>query len=251
MSKKSIVLFLFISKITYALFAFFVFSKFSQLGDTDSYLSGHYLYRNDFSSSAYILSLIGNALGSLGGTLFSITLSIIGILYPLNKARLRNKHLKIILFLSLLPSFGVWSSILSKEVFVVFSMGICVGGMIDMHRKKRKFFSFFECISLFILIFFKPHYSLAVVFSVFIIWLYNNGVNGLYAIATSVFLSYVVIVVAVYFEGDITSYALFLADNYFVDGASTRVNDFWIERFDFFTYSILGVPKAFINYNLC
>ena len=105
-------------KIAYAFFAVLVFARFTSLGDTGDYLNGEYLERNNLASTAYLMSLIGAALGNIGSYVFSLILSVWGMVYLLEKAEFSSGNIRLVFVLMLLPSFGVWTSILSKEVFV-------------------------------------------------------------------------------------------------------------------------------------
>ncbi|MFA0203968.1 hypothetical protein AB4450_12030 [Vibrio breoganii] len=239
--------YVFASKIFYCLFAIFIYSRFTQLGDSESYINGYYLYRNDYTSPAFLLSLIGDKLGYIGSSLFSTIFATIGVLYPLSKARLSIKKQYFILLFCLFPSFGVWTSIISKEIFVLFSMGVCVGGLIDMINNKSSRLTLFQLVCLLMLTALKPHYSLAIYLSFVVIYLHQRGLSGLLTIVATIICTYSAIILAVYFSDRIFNYVTFIADNYFVDGASTRPNDFWLESSDFYTYSLIGVPKAFIG----
>lgn len=234
-------------KIFYSFLAVFVFSQFSSLGDTDDYLNGHYLDRSDFSSTAYIMSVIGSSLGTVGSFLLSIVLSVTGILYMLEKARLGNNALILILVLISFPSFGVWTSIFSKEIFVLFSFSICVGGLIDMLREKRDFLSLFQIAALALLTFIKPHYSVAIYCSILTILAYKRGVKAELAISMNIVIFCLIALASVYYIDTIFEYTQIMPKHFSISGGTTRRNEFWDSEYDFFTFMPIGLPMAFIG----
>lgn len=244
---KKIFFIVLFSKITYCIFAIFVFSRFSQLGDTESYISGHYLYRNDYTSPAFILSYIGSNFGEYGSSIFAIVLSSFSIIFLIKKACLSYRVRMLTLILIFLPSFGMWTSILSKEVLVLFFMSICVGLIIDVHARKKIIPSVFEIISFVLLVSLKPHYSLAIFFTYLLLVFRRLGVKNEVLLAISILSIVLIIGASIYYIDDIYRYTQIITNSYFVNGGSTRKNDYWLELFDFFTYAPLGIPKAFIG----
>ncbi|AKJ43442.1 hypothetical protein [Pragia fontium] len=242
---KNTILYIILIKIVYSFLAVFVFSQFSSLGDTDDYLNGHYLHRSDFSSTAYLMSVIGSSLGSLGSFLFSIILSIIGILYMLEKANLQHRTLPLVLLLIALPSFGVWTSIFSKEIFVLFSFCICVGGLIDQLNDKRKFFSIFQIFALLLLTFIKPHYSITIYFSMLTILFYKIGIKSELSISLNIVVFCLVILISMHYIDSIFEYSQIMPKHFSSDGGTTRKNEFWHNEYDFFTFMPIGLPMAF------
>ncbi|MBY7838680.1 hypothetical protein KW460_16625 [Vibrio fluvialis] len=235
------------NKIFYLLFATLVFSKFSQLGDTEDYISGHYLYREDFTSPAFILSYLGSSLGELGSYIASMIISGASIIYLIKKSNLSNKLNVLILTTIFFPSFGIWTAILSKEVFVLLFMSLCVGFLIDVHSNRKNLPSIFVCVFFFILFSLKPHYSAAVIFTYFLLLLRNLGVRREFLLSITILSFSIIVPIAIHFIDIIYEYTQVITNSYFVNGGSTRKNDYWIELYDFFIYAPIGVPKAFIG----
>ena len=117
----------FIIKLFYMFFAIFVYSKLTTLGDTNMYLRGGADLSSIFFSSTEMMKFLGGTFSSfLGSTMANlpfVILSFYGIYYSVSKITLTNKQLFIVLMLLSFPSFGVWTSICSKEAFGVFYMG--------------------------------------------------------------------------------------------------------------------------------
>lgn len=235
------------NKIFYLLFATLVFSRFSQLGDTEDYISGHYLYREDFTSPAFILSYLGSSLGEFGSYIASMFISGASIVYLIKKANL-SKNLNILIVATVFfPSFGIWTAVLSKEVFVLLFMSLCVGFLIDVHSNKKSLPSIFECVFFFFLLSLKPHYSVAIFFTYFLLLLRNFGMRREILLSITILSFSIIIPIAIHFIDIIYDYTQVITNNYFVNGGATRKNDYWIELYDFFIYAPIGVPKAFIG----
>ncbi len=245
-NKKLVALLLF-NKFFYLFFALFAFSRFSQLGDTENYISGHYLYRDDYTSPAFLLSLLGSGLGEYGSYILSIIMSMFSIVYLLRKANLTYKLNVIILVTIFFPSFGVWTAILSKEVFVLFFMSLCVGFLIDVYSSKKNLPSIVDVICFVFLFSLKPHYSSAVFFTYILLFLRKIGVRKEVLLSVIIFGFAVIIPVVIYKIDIIHSYTQLITNSYFINGGSTRPNDYWIDTYDFFTFAPIGVPKAFIG----
>ncbi|MCD9211718.1 hypothetical protein LUV35_12085 [Vibrio cholerae] len=246
-NNKKILSLLIINKVFYFIFAIFVFSKFSQLGDTEDYISGHYLYREDYTSPAFLLSWLGNNLGESGSYLLSMLISIFSVLYLLHKANLTLRLKILILATIFLPSFGVWTAILSKEVFVLFFMSLSVGFLIDVYSNKRILPSIFNLACFVFLFSLKPHYSSAVFFTYLFLFFRNLGIRQEMLLSMIVFCLVIIIPLTIYYIDVIYYYTQLITNNYFINGGSTRPNNYWNDTYDFFTYAPIGVPKAFIG----
>jgi len=67
-----------------------------------------------------------------------VLISIFGIYYSVKRLALTSKQLIKLLALLSLPSFGVWTSIASKEAVAVFYLGIILGFVIDLIKNNPK-----------------------------------------------------------------------------------------------------------------
>lgn len=234
-------------KVAYAFFAVFIFARFSSLGDTQDYLQGEYIERNNLASTAYLMSMIGTTLGVVGSFVFSLAMSLWGIIYLLEKARFSLMHSRIVIFLMILPSFGVWTSILSKEVFVLFSFCLCTGGLIELLMGRRFIFSLFQLVGLALLTFIKPHYSLCIYLSIAAIMLNRSGFRRELLLAITLLFFLVAAVLSFLNVEVIYQNTQALPAHFSLQGGTTRINDFWIDEYDFFTYLPVGLPLAFIG----
>lgn len=238
---------IFLLKIAYAFFAVLVFSKFTSLGDTQDYLHGEHLNRNNIASTAYLMSFIGVTLGTWGGFILCLGLSVLGILYLLEKTRFSARNNALVMVLIALPSFGVWTSIFSKEVFVLFSFCLCTGGLIDLLTRRRRFFSLLQIAGLALLTFMKPHYSVSIYLSVAGILAYHAGFRKELMLALIVLMSVICVGLCIRYVDEIYQYTQIMPLHFSQSGGSTRHNTFWLDEWDFFTYLPIGVPMAFIG----
>ena len=116
----------------------------------------------------YLNSYIGMAL--IINLVFQ-TLAFIGIIALLKS--LEPHHRKWILFLLVLPSFTIWSSIAGKEAIVVFAVGIASAYLIKI-TKKNKLPNTKELLSAFLLLIFKAQYLPAFLFIYFTVTFANK-----------------------------------------------------------------------------
>ena len=133
---------LFIAKAIMVFFAVYFYSRFSDLGDSLDYIGGKYVYRDDVTSPAYLMSVSGAFFMALAKSeivvhLMSAGLSAYGIYYAYSRLQSNSKLKFLCLILVLTPSFLMWSSIYSKEAAVVFFSGIFIGGLIEIDLGKR------------------------------------------------------------------------------------------------------------------
>jgi hypothetical protein len=81
-------------------------------------------------------SAFGSVLGPYLGSFPFTVLAFMGVYYPVSKLQLTKKQLLGVLALLSLPSFGVWTSIASKEAVSVFFMGIILAAYIDIYERR-------------------------------------------------------------------------------------------------------------------
>ena len=177
----------FFIKVFYMFFAIFFYQKLINpnrtVGDTALYLglwSGDNAGNFDhiFKDSTIMLEFIGNICAKILGPIFGnfpfMLLAFYGIYYSVSKLQLNNKQLLWILFLLSFPTFGVYSSIIGKEAVSVFYMGIISGYVIEILNKKRFKPKLIELFGFYLLFFFTPYYSAAIVSVIIFIFISNN-----------------------------------------------------------------------------
>lgn len=247
---KQLVIFL-ILKIFYMFFALYVFSKITSLGDTFAYLDGSHFYpKSFFLDSTATLGTLGYLLNNMFGiviaNLFFVFLSFYGIYYSVSRLNLTNKQLFFLLLLLSFPSFGIWTSISSKEAIGVFYMGIILGFFIDLLENKKRKVKIVEYIALYLLFLFKMQY-LAAILS---IWVYIkiSYFFNLKAFGKSMLL-FIHILITIsffyYFKEDINDISFILPDHFSLDAGSTRENTIWVDDYDVFGNAPYGIFIAF------
>ncbi len=243
-------------KFLYMFIAIAVISNMTTLGDTFDYF---YLTKPQAGSmpslltnSTFLMNITGHNLYLFFGKYIAnipfIFLSIYGIYYPIKKLLLSNKQLLFILVILSFPSFGIWTSICSKESVGVFFMGILLGYIIDLIEKRRKMPNILEWYALYLLFVFKIQYVPAIVALVIfiklshILMLKKFGKNILY------FIFICLILVVLYIVRD---YAQMLADllpiHFSFDSRSTRENTIWIDQYDIYYNAVEGIYIAFVG----
>ncbi|NUS38009.1 MAG: hypothetical protein HOQ02_03175 [Lysobacter sp.] len=120
--------------VCWTLFAVFVYSKFSQLGDAQSYLLGAYDEEGELRTvlvtriATMVIRLAHNELlAHLAFSMFAAT----GVAYLVRQARVQGHYRWPLLAILLLPNFGVWASVIGRESLFIgllaFFMGATVG----------------------------------------------------------------------------------------------------------------------------
>lgn len=235
------------SKIFYMFFAVFIFSRLTILGDTDRYIAGptfgemSFIY-NSTSMMDFFAHGISLFLSQYGAHLFFLSLSFYGVYLPLKKMNLSNKRLTFILIFLSVPSFGVWTSIVSKESVSVFFMGVILASFIDIFERKKTSHKLLLFICLYLCVIFKPQYMTGII-SLYVYLLLCRTFN---------LRAYGKLVVLILFLGCSFTFLYVLRDyidtlsftipqHFQSDGSSTRENTIWINQYDVFLNAPFGI----------
>ena len=173
------------SKFIYLLVALLVFSRLTSLGDTDAYLEGQFSDRNNVFSFAYVMSFLGEKLGFFSH-IFSLLISCFSIFYLLDRINLSQNDRLLVLFLCFLPSFGVWTSVFTKESFVLFFACISFGYLIDALKGKRLKPTFLQAIVIAAFCTYKPQYALPLMAGILYFFMFKQLKNGYLLVAINV-----------------------------------------------------------------
>ena len=234
-------------------FAVFIFSKITILGDTDRYLAGptfgelSFIYNSTSMMDFFAFSL-ASVSSQLGAHFFFLNLAFWGVYIPLKKLNLPNKKLVPVLFFLSFPSFGVWTSIVSKEAVTVFFMGVTLAAFIDVFEHKKIEGKFLLLIALYLCLVFKPQYMIGII-SLAVYFLLVRGLklkgNGKFF----VFLLFIFCsVMSLYLARDyIDSLANMMPQHFKSDGSSTRENTVWVNQYDVFFNAPYGMLVAFLG----
>ena len=243
----------FLVKLFYLFFAKFVFSKLTTLGDTFRYLDGPLAWQANwfYSSTPMMDSLAGTSgkvLGPYLGSMPFMVLSFLGVYYPVSKLQLPKKQLIGLLALLSLPSFGVWTSIASKEAVSVFFMGIILAAYIDVYERRPINNKTIVAIALYLCLVFKPQYMIGV-FAIFSFTYISRKFQ--LRVFSKLFLFIFAIIFGVsilfYFRDLIDSLSKIMPAHFSAEAGSTRENTIWVDQYDFFRNAAYGMYIAFVG----
>lgn len=168
-NQKRLILAILSAKILYLFLSVNVISQYTQLGDTERYLSAQQL---DLQlNSTAVMDSIGYLTSGLPSGLkhlpmlflsFSGLVYLIKVMGQTNIIKTSNDRLIIFIFFAI-PSFGIWSSIHSKEAVGVLYMSIIAAFIIRVNIQKIIFPNFLEALALFLCALFKPQYLISII----------------------------------------------------------------------------------------
>lgn len=245
----------------YRIFIYFVavffISKFTYLGDYNRYINGNAItiyqkygiqtFMNSTSLTEFIVGCIRNFfLNSklLAGIVLNI-LSTYAIVYFLQAV----KWNKIVFLLILMPSFTIWSSYPSKELFSVIATAFVMGNIIKKFDKDKitRIEKVYFYIGLYLLFVYKKQYFVCIIFLLVYLYLKNKLTKNFRNI---VYILYVcLIIVVAYISRD-------YIDNFFRNfhihfdyGSKETVRNLYIfrEKYGFFKYLFYGIFIAFFG----
>lgn len=122
----------------WTLFSLYVYSRFSTLGDSHTYLSGAYDDDEHAARTLVITWLAAGAfsllrvefLAHLSFSLFAAS----GVAYLVRQAKPHGAYRWPLLAILLTPNFGVWSSVIGRESLFVALLGYFLGAVIGYYR---------------------------------------------------------------------------------------------------------------------
>lgn len=122
----------------WTLFSVFVYSRYSQLGDAQAYLTGG--YDEGSQGRTLLLVRIAGALRSVLGSdlLVHLAFSLFaasGVCYLLQQADVRGRHRWPVLLLLLNPNFGVWASVTGRESLFIGLLGYFMAAVLGQARR--------------------------------------------------------------------------------------------------------------------
>jgi len=246
--RRRIWIIFFLVKFIYLCFAVFIYSKLTPLGDTSLYLNPPRMDFNLINSTELMFAIVGNLnklFGSFITHLFFMLISFYGIYKSLSILSLSNKSLLFFLFIFSLPSFAIWTSIISKESIMVFSTGIFFFYIIRWYDYKiNPLLNPLFYISIYIITLFKPQYLIPILFFIFILKIYKFSHNIVLPVVLILYLVFIFINYKyIYIINDIS----LNFGKYFDSNAGSARPDFWIDDFDFYTKMYYGIFLAFLG----
>jgi len=145
--------------------------------------------------------------------------------------------------LLLSPSFNIWSSVASKESIIVFSVSIICAHIISIYNNDHKI-KFILFLAAYILIVFKPHYLIPIVF------IYGSVIASKYIKQKEALIFIVGIISLLFlyiFRAQIDELSFDILPHFLSDaGLSTRLA-YWQEPYDVFFKAPTGMILSFVG----
>ena len=233
--------------------AYFFISEVTTLGDTFRYLEGPKAWQNNWFYNSTVMmdsvaSFFEQAMGGLLANVPFLILAFLGVYYPISKLKLGIFELIIILVFLSFPSFGIWTSIASKEAVSVFFMGVILAAYIDCFRGARVRNKFLLLFSVYLCLVFKPQYLIGIFF-LFLFTYFSRIAESKASVKLLLFFFIVAAgLLALYLFRDlIDSLSMMMPGHFSQDASSTRVNTIWVEKYDFFKNAVYGIYIAFVG----
>ena len=156
-----------------------------------------------------------------------------------------NKYYKILILMTFLPSFTLWSSVAGKEPFVVFAMGIIAGEAVRFFSGKKFRFSFLVILAIFLVCIIKNQYMPAI----FILVLYMKLREKINLSWKADLLILIAIIAAncvlIYlFRNKIDTFSLNRLQEMFPPASRSTRERVFIEQYDFFKKMPYLLPLA-------
>lgn len=244
----------FLVRIAYLFLAVFVYSKFTQLGDTNRYLNAGVF----FSSNMFIESTVMmDVLGSISKLIFRVDflanlpftlLSFFSIKYAVKSMKIsRNKYL--IFFLLSMPSFCIWTSVCSKEaisVFYISILSVYLFRIIEHGSVKPKMI---EILALYLCGLFKIVYLIYIFQAILLVAIIRRlnlkGYRILIVSFCCILLNLIILYIA---RDEIDLFSKGMAIYFEADTAfSTRPNTIWVNNYDVYRNAPYAMYISFIG----
>lgn len=233
-------------------FAMLVYAKVTTLGDTPRYLAGGEVGMDFWYNSTHMVGTVAYLFSQVVGDLLAnipfVILSFFGIYYSVSRLDINRRQLFFLLVLLSFPSFGIWTSVASKEAVAVFFMGILLGAAIDYIKGIRLSSYFLVWFALYLCILFKPQYLIGI-FSLFVfIYLSKklslSGGGKLLLLLLFFIFSFLILFL---FRSEINDLSFIIPAHFSLSAGSTRENTIWVNDFDVFWNAPYGMFIAFVG----
>ena len=228
-------------------------ARITTLGDSDRYIEGPLSFSPNFLySSTEMMDTVASSIASIAGGavahLFFLLLSTYGIYYSLRKVVIGRNQLVFLLIILSTPTFSIWTSIVSKESVLVFSLGLILGNFFSFIQSERFESKVSLAIGMYLLVVFKPHYIPAVI--VLILSVYPRvrlGTRELYVLLFCIGAIASSILTILYNSEIFDHFATEFPKHFSQDASGTRENWLWISRGDFLRNAPEGMLWALVG----
>jgi len=220
----------------WTLFAVFLYSRFSGLGDSQAYLTGAYDDDEHQLRTIIIQGLAEAVFAAVHNDLLSHLVfsgwAATGVVYMVKNAQLHDNYRWPLLMILLMPNFGVWASVIGRESVFVGFLGFFMGAVLGYWRKPTFHRAALAILCIGAMTFIRSPYGagMAIFFLMFL--MYRSGPRmhlstGVQALLLLGIAGLVLVVIWPYLDSYITDDVLPRAKRYFsLSSDNTRT---WIE----------------------
>src|SRR5688572_10429697 len=215
--------------ICWTLFSVYVYSRYSQLGDARSYLTG--AYDDEAQARTYLVTQIATTIiglvkvDVLAHLVFSL-FAASGVAYLVGQARLHGAYRWPLLAILLVRSFGVWASVVGREPLYIGLVGFFMGATIGYFRQRGFWKGVLAIFCVAGMIFIRAPFGAAMALFFLMAWMLMRGPRvglsvGVQAVLLLVVAAIVLIVAWPLVDTYIEVEVLPKARSYFTIGSST------------------------------
>lgn len=150
---------------------------------------------------------------------------------------------KAFLFMLLLPSFNLWTSVASKESVIVFALGVLCSLLVESYYNRARL-AFIHVLAAALLALFKPHYFLALSFIFGLTW---AGRRVLQKEALVLLAGFGTLVALAAIADKVDALSFQVLTHFMHENARSTREAFWVEPYDVFRKAHEGMYLAFVG----
>jgi hypothetical protein len=240
----------------WCLLSVFVYSHFSKLGDSESYLTG--AYNESGQARTLFISVLSVSIRSLTGSelvahLVFAVFAASGLAYLVKNAKIHGRYRWILCLIVLNPNFGIWATVVGRESVFVGFLGYFMGSVVGLDEGRSVGKAFMMIVSAAGMVFIRDAYGVGMVLFMLVFAAQRWGLRIRMSVGVQLaLLMLIVALVSVIFADQVSAYLaddiLPKARSYFtLDSATTRT---WVhldDASDYFLSLWWSVPVALIG----
>ncbi len=211
-SKTYIISIFIVAKLLATAFSLYVVDQFTPLVDSKLYQSEDF-FKHNITIRTYLIQVIASVSNFLTSPiishyLFSIT-SILGILWYIKY----NKVTWHVLFILLLPTSMIWTSIISKEaIFYLFFSLMLICWNFYLNNSWKKSYWYILILACLVCLVLRPHYTFPIFWLFWVVFIIKNFKNFKPVLFFTLFSVFTICLLIIFFGGHIDKY---LSINFF------------------------------------
>ena len=259
--KKNIFI-LFVFKILYTFYGVFIFGKISTISDADSYLAaGIEFSRTTLTSNTMLMGTITALLKKI--LFFDISVHLTYSLFSfyclklvIQELKLSRRHENFLVFMLILPTFGMWTSVIVKESLSGSLTCFVLIWIINIvNRTKLRYPLIINILCLYFTFVLRPIVGVSLIFLIATLYTYRLPILNKYVrfyfmcIVIILFTVGAVFLTLKYVKDQFIPMAEYYFDPRFSDSKSTRKLGFWKTAADFYLKAPQGIFIANLGPN--